>query len=100
MPGDVLAPAYPDLRVPADVLDEAEQRLRPAGMSGQPHVQPHRHHARALRTLLVEDIEAVAQKREEILAGAEYSAAEFRVVGRQRIRHDEVRAVIHVYPIG
>src|SRR5580692_2438200 len=98
--GDVLAAAYPHLGVPADVLDEADQRLRPAGMPRQPHMQPHRHHARALRTLFVEDIEAVAQKGEEILAGTENAAAEFRIVGRQRIRHNEVWPVTHPHPIG
>src|SRR6202043_561421 len=98
--GDVLATAYPPLGVPADVLDEADQRLRPAGMPRQPHMQPHRHHARALRTLFVEDIEAVAQKGEEILAGTENAEAEFRIIGSQRVRYNEVRTVIPPHPIG
>src|SRR5215469_3218062 len=68
-------------------------------MAGQPHVQSDRHHARAVRALFMEKIEAVAQKGEEILARAEHAAAEFRIVGSQRIGDDEMRALADPHPI-
>src|ERR1700730_15957038 len=72
--GDVLAAAYPHLVVAQDVLNKVDQRLGATGMTGQAHMQADRHHSRALGSLLVEEVEAVAQKREEVLAGAENAA--------------------------
>ena len=68
MPGDVLAAANPDMGVGKNVLDKADQRRGPTRMAGQAHVQADRHHARPFDSLIVEEIEAVAQKCEEILA--------------------------------
>src|SRR5205814_1125102 len=68
VPRDVLAPADPDLAAAADVLDEPDQRLGPAGMAGEAHVQPDRHHARTLGALVIEQVEAVAQICESVAA--------------------------------
>ncbi len=53
-----------------------------------------------LSALLIEEVEAVAQKGEEIPARPEHPAAEFHVVRRRRVGDDEVRLVAHPYPIG
>src|SRR6516162_11734361 len=100
MPGDVLAAANPDVSVGENVLDEADQRLGPARVAGQAHVQADRHHPRPFGALLVKEVEAVAQKGEEVLSGGENAAAELRIVGGQRIGYDEVRPIADPYPIG
>ena len=91
--GDVGAAADPDPVVAHDVLDKADQRRGAARMPGQAHVQPDRHHARPVGAFLVQQVEAVAQIGEEILARPETAAAEFHVVGRQRVRDHEMRLV-------
>jgi hypothetical protein len=48
---------------------------------------------------LVEEVEAVAQKREEVLAGLKDTAAEFRIIGLERIQYDEMWSVADPYPI-
>src|SRR6516225_11758983 len=100
MPGDVLAAANPDVSVGENVLDEADQRLGPARVAGQARVHADRHHPRPFGALLVKEVEAVAQKGEEVLSGGENAAAELRIVGGQRIGYDEVRPIADPYPIG
>ena len=48
----------------------------------------------------VEQVEAVAQKGKEILARAEHAAAEFGIVGGQRIGYDQMRLLADPHPIG
>src|SRR6266852_2332018 len=91
VPRDVDPAADPDTLVALDMLDEADQRLGAAGMASEPHMEADRHHPRPLRSLLVQQIEAVAQIGEEILARTERAAAELHVVGGQRVGDDEVR---------
>ena len=69
------------------------------GWAGEPHVQPDRHHARAVGAFFVKEIEAIAQEREKVFARAEDATPEFRIVGGQRIRHDQMRAAGHPHPI-
>ena len=75
MASDLLAAADPHSGVTEDVLYKVDLRLGATRATGQAHVQADRHHARAFGSLLVEEVEAVAQKREEVFAGTEDAAA-------------------------
>jgi len=100
VPRDVLAAANPHMLVVAEVFDKADQGLGAAGMPAEPHMQSDRHHAWPVGAFLVQHVEAVTQIGEEILAWSEHAAAEFDVVGRQRIGHHQMRLAGSHDPIG
>src|SRR5205085_5853848 len=84
VPRDDLPPADPDAVVRAEMLDKSDQRLGAAGMTANAHVQPNRHHSGVLGAFLIEQVEAVAEIGEEILARPEHAASELYIIGRER----------------
>ena len=97
---DVDAPAHPHPVVVADVVDEAGEGCGPARPAGQPAVQPHRHHPGRLRPFLVEDVEAVPEVGEELVARVEpLRGREPHVVGIEGVRDDEVGAAMFRVPV-
>src|SRR3954462_15811099 len=84
---DIDAARNPDL-FRAHVANELLHGGRPARTTRQAAMQTDRHHAAALG---VEDIEAVLEVFEEVVAGVEaLCRGEAHVVGIQRIRNDEL----------
>src|SRR4051794_31946737 len=92
VPDDVDPARDPDALVARHVVEEALQRGEPGGTADDAAVQPHRQHLRrAVQALAVEDVERVAQVREELVAGAEaLRGGEPHVGGVERVRHDQV----------
>lgn len=62
-------------------------------------VQAERHHLGLRLSLAVEHVEAVLHEREVVVGGEQAAGAELRVVGREAVRHDQVRAVVHAHPV-
>src|SRR5215510_7342376 len=97
---DVDAPGEPDALVAGDVVERALEAGGARRMPDQPQVQAERHHLGLRAALTVEDIEAVLDERVVVVRGEEAAAAELGVVGREAIRHDQVRAIVHAHPVG
>ena len=71
MSGDIDASRDPDLVVALHVVEEPLERGDPSRATHQSTVQPDREHLRCARySLRVQDVEGVAQVREELLAAA------------------------------
>ena len=89
---DIQPPRHPD---PANRADMVEQSLQPRraapGWPIRRMCSADRQHVRLGRALRIQEIERVAAVMEEIVAGRERAAAEFRVVGRQAVGHDQMR---------
>ena len=49
--------------------------------------------------LTVEEVERIAAVGEEVVAGGESAATEFQVVGRQAVRHDQMRLALDAGPV-
>src|SRR5262249_34583722 len=97
--GDVETPCEPHAVVLCHVIECA---LEPGGarrMTDEPEVQAERHHLGLRPTLAIEHVEAVLHEREVVVGREEAAAPELRVVGRQAVRDDEVRAVVHPHPV-
>ena len=92
---DVDPPRHPHARPRQCVVEKARQRGQARRPPDQAAVQPDREHLRRPRLAFrVEAVEGVAQVGEELLAGREAAGGrEAHVVGVERVRHDEVRAV-------
>ena len=73
---------------------------RRAGMTHQPQVQAHRHHAGPLRAFAVQHVERVLQVFKEILARGHAAADELGVVVGQAVRQHQMRAAIHPHVVG
>src|SRR4029077_11951197 len=97
---NVLAATNPNVTVAENVLDKTDQCLGPARMARQAHGQADRHDTWPVGPFFVEEVEAVAQKVEEILAGPEDATAKLRIVGGQRVGYHEVWLVTDPHPIG
>ena len=78
------------LGMPLGVFDEIRERLRPAGMTDQPHVQADRHHLGMRRPFLVQPVEIRLEVLLEIGRRAEGAPVELAVVVRQRIGDHQV----------
>src|SRR5713226_1050296 len=97
--GDVDAPREPHALVASDVVQRALEAGRPRGMPDEPQMQPERHHLGLRLALAVEHVEAVLHEREVVVGGEQATAAELRIVGREAVRHDQVRVLVHAHPV-
>src|SRR5215510_4880501 len=91
---DVDAAGEPHTLVAGDVVERALQAGGPRRMPDQAQVQAQRHHLGLRAALAVEDVEAVPDERVVVAGREEAAAAELGVVGRQAVRHHEMRAII------
>ena len=100
--GDVEPRRHPHVAVTPHVVEEPLQRRRPPRPAGQAAVQPDRQHAPApLRTLAVEDIKAVLEVLEEMLARVEaLRGGEAHVVDVEGVGHDQLLAAANKLPVG
>ena len=100
--GDVEPRRHPHVAVTPHVVEEPLQRRRPPRPAGQAAVQPDRQHAPApLRTLAVEDIKAVLEVLEEMLARVEaLRGGEAHVVDVEGVGHDQLLAAADKLPVG
>src|SRR4029079_9388315 len=92
VPGDIDAARYPHFIVTRDMIEEAFERHGPSGPPDQPAMQAHGHHLwRAAPSLLIKEIEAVAQIAQELLAAVKsLRCREAHVIGIERIGYDEM----------
>src|SRR2546425_3281461 len=97
--GDVDAPREPHALVASDIVQRALEAGRPRGMPDEPQVQPERHHLGLRLALAVEHVEAVLHEREVVVGGEQAAAAELRIVGREAVRHDQMRALVPAHPV-
>src|SRR5262249_31112375 len=96
---DVEAAREPDALMAGHVVEHAFQPRRAGGMPDQPQMKPQRQHLGPRSPLPVEHVEPVLHEREVVRAGEEPSAPELRIVRRQAVRHDEVRALADARPV-
>jgi hypothetical protein len=99
MPRDVDAARDPDAGMARHMVEQALQADRATGMADDAIVQADRQQLRLRPTFFVQHVEGVAAVGEEIVGGGEAAAAEFHVVGRQRVGHHEVRTSMLACPI-
>ena len=85
---------------PRDVVQRPLEAGGARGLPDEPQVQAERHHLGLRPALAVEHVEAVLHEREVVGRGEEAAGAELRVVGRQAVRHHQVRAIVHAHPVG
>src|SRR4029453_18800308 len=101
MVGDVEAATKPHPFVALYIIEEASQGCRPPRTSDEATVQTDRHHFGSGFTLGIEDVEAIPQIGEELLAAIKpLVGGESHIVGVQRIRNDQVRHTVISHPIG
>src|ERR1051325_6528515 len=67
---DIDPPRHPDVPMRRNVIEEADEAGGTRRVTHEAHVHAYRHHARMTRALLVEHVEAVADKFEPLARGA------------------------------
>ena len=92
MVGDVKAATEPHPFVALHIIEEAGQGCRTPGAPDEATVQTDRHHFGGGFALGIEDVEAIFQVGEELIATIKpLVGSKSHVVGIQRIRNDQVR---------
>ena len=101
MVGDVKAATEPYPFVALYIIEEAGQGCRASGTPDEATVQTDRHHFGSGFTLGIEDVEAILQVGEKLIAAIKpLVGGESHVVGVQRIRNDQVWLTVISHPIG
>lgn len=100
--GDGCPSAEPHAFVTLDVLEQARQRPNPAGPADDPAVKANAHHARSsFDPHPVQPVKGIAAIREELIPGAEITAAlQAAVVGIEAIGNYEVSLARDFCPVG
>ena len=100
--GDVDAAAQPHAALGLHVIEKPRQRRRPSRAADEPAVEADRHHLRRTGApLLVEQVEAVLEVGEELVARVEpLRGGKAHVVGIERVGHDQVRPARTLDPVG
>ena len=91
---DVDPSAKPNIGFGLNMIEEAFKPDGAAGVAGELQVDAHRHHLWQHCALAIQQVEMVPQEQEKVIAGLGGATHVFPIVGREAVRHHEVRAAV------
>ena len=96
VPGNIGAAADPDIRVPADMVEEALQRGSARRTAGKAAMQPDRHHLRRLRPFLAQEVEGVGQVLGEAVIRGEAGRHHLLITDTSEIEQTNERIFLRI----